>query len=370
MKFGFCCFVLISCLTVAIAHSSTSQQTTTSQKTNAQKPAASASKPAASAAQSDAPAKGAPTTANVDVAADAPVIIITGLCPAGGGSTTCTKTVTKAAFEKILNARAPDGNVPPQARRGLANEYVQLLTVANEGQKLGVDKDPILEERLDLARTQIIAQSAARKLFESSKPTHAEIETFYAANSNRFEELQLRRIYLPKPTGVDAKPETAKPAAAKPDAAKALADSIQKRLAAGEDAEKLETEAYTLLKAPGTPPTTSLGWKRHGTIDARYEQQISALQAGQVSEVLDDPQGYSIYKLELKRTVPLNTVEKDIESALQRQRFEEKMKQLLGSVKADYTESYFGVPDQPQSPSPTGGTKPPPQRKPASPPKD
>ena len=345
MKFGFCCFVLISCLTVAIAQSTTSQQTTPSQKTNAQKPAGSA-------AQSDASAQGALTAAKVDVAPDATVITITGLCPAGNGQTTCTKTVTKAAFEKILNARAPDGNLPLQARRGLANEYVQLLTVANEGQKLGVDKDPILEERLELAKTQLIAQSAARKLFEGSKPTHPEIETFYAANSNRFEELQLRRVYLPKPNGADAKPEAAKPATTKADAAKTLADSIRKRLAAGEDPEKLEAEAYTMLKVPGTPPTTSLGWKRHGTIDARYEQQISALQAGQVSEVLDDLQGYSIYKLELKRTVPLNTVEKDIENALQRQRFEEKMKQLLGTAKADFNENYFGSVEPPTSPQP------------------
>ena len=94
-------------------------------------------------------------------------------------------------------------------------------------------------------------------------------------------------------------------------------------------------------------PNTNLGAKRTGAIDARYEKQISALNPGQVTEVLEDPQGLVIYKVDAKRTIPLDTVRKDIENSLQRQRFDEKMKQLLGSVKADFNESYFGAGQQP-----------------------
>ena len=132
-----------------------------------------------------------------------------------------------------------------------------------------------------------------------------------------------------------------------------MAEKIRERAVAGEDPDKLEAEAYSTLKAPGTPPNTNLGAKRHGAIDARYEQQISALKAGEVSEVLDDPQGYSIYKVESKTKLPLSAVEKDIETTLQRQRFEEKLKQLLGSVKTELNEDYFGAeaPAQPKRPT-------------------
>jgi hypothetical protein len=83
--------------------------------------------------------------------------------------------------------------------------------------------------------------------------------------------------------------------------------------------------------------------------------------------VLDDPQGWVIYKLDSKRTVPLDTVRKDIEGALQRQRFEEKMKQLLGSTKADFNESYFGPVQQPQPPATPAPSL---RRQPATPPKN
>jgi parvulin-like peptidyl-prolyl isomerase len=140
---------------------------------------------------------------------------------------------------------------------------------------------------------------------------------------------------------------------------------MHERAAAGEDPEKLEAEAYSTLKIITPAPNTNLGAKRPGAIDARYEKQISALTPGQVTEVLEDPQGFVIYKVDSKRTIPVDTVRKDIENLLQRQRFEEKMKQLLGSVKADFNEIYFGAGQQPPATTPA-----PQLRKPVTPPKN
>ena len=53
---------------------------------------------------------------------------------------------------------------PASARRQVANRYVQFLTAANEGVKLGVDKDPDFTEQLALMRLQLLAQDAERKL--------------------------------------------------------------------------------------------------------------------------------------------------------------------------------------------------------------
>ena len=138
------------------------------------------------------------------MAPETPVITISGLCATGTSEPNCKTVITKAEFDKILSARGGDNNVPPQIRRQAANEYTQLLTAANEARKLGVDKDPTFEERMQLVRTQLLAQGAARKLAEASKPTAQEVDTYYAENGSRFEEITLRRIYLPKPSGTDA----------------------------------------------------------------------------------------------------------------------------------------------------------------------
>jgi len=285
------------------------------------------------------------------------VITITGLCAVSASPAACTTTISKKEFEAISNAVSPE--MPAQAKPRFAQEYVQALTVAEEGKKLGADKDSSFDEQMRIARLKILAQAAVRKIQESSKPTDAEVEAFYKENAPRFQEISLHRIYIPKPTGAEAKP----------DEAKAVADKIRARTATGEDPEKLETEAYSTLKITIPAPNTNLGAKRTGAIDARYEKQISALSPGQVTEVLEDQQGFVIYKLDSKRTIPLDTVRKDIESSLQRQRFDEKMKQLLGSVKADFNESYFGTGQQ--SPAQSPAATPAPQlRKPVTPPKN
>ncbi|MCU1307483.1 MAG: peptidylprolyl isomerase [Acidobacteriaceae bacterium] len=214
----------------------------------------------------------------------------------------------------------------------MATLYVQLLSAANEGKKLGVDKDPLFQEQRRLEELKMLAQATEKKMFESNKPTQQEVESFYTENTDKFEELSLRRIMVPKSTDKDAKPEQAKQ----------LADNIHQRAVAGEDPDKLEADAFLATKAPGAPPSTSLGWKRHGAMDPRHEPQIVALKSGQVSEVLEDGQGYYIYKVDSKRMVPLATVAKDIENVLQSQRTQQTVKQVFDRTKPQLNDAYFG----------------------------
>ncbi len=237
-----------------------------------------------------------------------------------------------------------------EERRRLAAQYVQLVTLANEGEKQGLEKDPAFAERMRLERLRVLAQSAQLKLQDTSKPSEQDVETFYADNSIRFEEFSLRRIVVPKTIGGEAKiAET-----------KNLAEKIRERAGAGEDADKLEAEVYAAAKMPGAPPATSLGWKRRGAMDPRHEPQIVALKAGQLSGVIEDAQSYYIYKVDAKRMIPLATVKEDIERGLAGQSTENKVRALLGNIRVDMNEAYFGPP-----PPPPAAQQPPP----AAPPK-
>jgi len=296
--------------------------TTTPAETN--KPAAAA-KPAAILADTDA------------------VIVIPGVCAANTPTANCGTKVTKAEFEQLLGTVNP--NLPPDQRRKLGFAYAQLLAVANEGQKLGVDKDPAFQEQLKIEGLKLLAQGAQKKVQESSKPSQQEIESYYAENTNKFEELGLRRIMIPKGQDKDAKPEQIKE----------LADKIHDRAAAGEDLDKLQAEAYLAAKGPGAPPVTSLGWKRHGSMDPRHEPQIAALRAGQVSGLLEDGQAFYIYKVDSKRMIPLESAAKEIEGFLQGEHFQQKMKQLVDGVKPQFNDAYFGT-EEPAAKEPTSPT--------------
>jgi hypothetical protein len=340
-------FVMLALSAVVAAQTAAPQKTQTPPKATAPKTA-----PANQSATTQ-PAATQPATTQAKPAELTPesvIITINGVCPAATPAENCKRAVTRAEFDRVLAAVNPD--LPMEERRRLAAQYVQLLTLANEAEKQGLDKEPVFAERMRLERLRLLAQSAQIKLQETSKPAEQDVENFYADNSSRFEEFSLRRIVIPKTVGGEAKIAEMK----------ALADKIHARATAGEDPDKLEAEAYATAKMPGAPPSTNLGWKRRGAMDPRHEPQIVALKAGQLSGVIEDAQSFYIYKVDAKRIIPLATVKDDIERGLAGQATENKVRALLGNVRVDMNEAYFGPPPTP----PPAQTQQPP---PAAPPK-
>src|SRR6185312_16987565 len=175
----------------------------------------------------------------------------------------------------------------------------------------------------------MLAQMLPEKVAENSKPTQAEVQSYYAENSAKYEEFKLRRIVVLKSASSGLKPEELK----------AFADKIRERAAAGEDTDKLEVEAYKETKSAAAPPNTDLGWKRKGAMDPRHEPQILPLKTGEVSPVMEDGQAYYIYKVESKRQQPLESVQKDIETTLQRERAQKTMKGLIENIKPQLNEA-------------------------------
>lgn len=303
----------------------------------------------------------------------APVITIDGVCdvptgaakaaaaPKTGTSTAaksgpgepganCKTQITKAEFEKLMKAVAP--TAPAAARRQIAAKYSQLLIAANEGEKLGVDKDPDFKEQLRLMRLQLLAQNAERKLqANASDISDADAKTYYEQNPSAFEEVQLTRILVPRSS--DAKID-----------AKAIADSLRQQFAAGGDADKLQKEAYTQVKNTGEPPSTKFGAKRHGTLPPAQEQQIFNLKQGEVSQVIPDSVGFVIYRVDSKRQLPFDDVKADVKRRLTQQRLTDEGEKIFKSAKTDFNEAYFGPMN---AGSPLGGPAPPSMKRPSEP---
>ncbi len=320
-------------------------------------------------AAAEKPATPAQTAAPVN--ASEPVITIENLCPDPKPGAECKTVVTKADFERILGAVRP--NLPPGARMQIAQKYVELLTFAEKGEQAGVERSPEFQEQLQLMRMQALAGAYNRYLQEKyAKATDTEVEKYYKENLPAYEEVTLRRIYIPKPVKAAEK----KPALDEA-ATKALADKLQSRAAAGEDFDKLQQEAY-IAANPETPKTaatpTTLGPRRRGQLPKSQESAIFELAAGKVSPVLEEAAGYFIYKVESKETLPLEKVKGQIERQLEEQKFRDVMQDTLSSVKTTYNEAYFKVPAASETApaAPAQGTEPPPaanrQSRPTPPP--
>jgi parvulin-like peptidyl-prolyl isomerase len=237
--------------------------------------------------------------------------------------------------------------------RQIAVRYVQLLTAANEGVKLGLTKDPEYEEQLAIARLRVLAEIAERKIqTEAANVSEADEKAYYDQNPSAFEEVTLTRVFIPRnPSTPNGTANNAAQQALRAPDPKAVADQAHQQLVGGEDPEKVEKAAYEQLKNTTTPPSTKFGSRRRGSLAPAQESKIFAMNAGDVSEVFSDSIGYTIYKLDSKKQLPFDQVKEDIKRRLTQQHLEDSRQKIVGASKAEYNDSYFGPEGGPARPA-------------------
>lgn len=288
------------------------------------------------------------------VAPAAAVITAHGVCEDGQKSSgpaksgPCDIIVTKEQFETLLNALNPGNQpLPPSARRNLAQAYVDLLAFSAAAEKAGVSNSSGFQEVMRLVRMRTLADLYQRSLAEKLRnPPAADIEEYYNKNLAKFEEVKLRRVFVPRNNLAASPSAEANSTPVNKDEfekkAQQLANDLRERLAKGEDPDALQKEAYTTLAMEGKPVPTDLGGRRKGALPAGEEEEIFSLPAGGVSKVRPQPAGFVIYKVESRQAVPLEKVKDEISRDLFRTNVEAENNKVKASVHADFNEAYFG----------------------------
>ncbi|MCI0348062.1 MAG: peptidyl-prolyl cis-trans isomerase, partial [Acidobacteriales bacterium] len=322
--------------------------------------------PATPAAPGQAPAAGAPAK---PVAPTAPVITLNGYCEAPAAasapaakpaSRNCKKVITKADFERILSAAIPanrraDLLANPQIKQQIARQYAEIMVMANEARKRGIQRRPATQEMMRINQLQVLAQGLMQDLSEQSTPSPAEVDKYYSENKAAFEEAIIRRLMVPKPTppaattpaasGSEAKTAEPAPPQPAPDEAaqKAYVAKARERAVAGEDFDKIQSDAFLLYKSTLAPPTTVLGPRRRGSLPPDHDAAVFALKPGEVSQWFDTPNGSYLYKVESKRIVPLGEVREEITRRLQPQKLNDSRTAIMNAVQTDLNQDYFGA---------------------------
>ncbi|HMK28414.1 MAG TPA: peptidyl-prolyl cis-trans isomerase [Terriglobales bacterium] len=278
----------------------------------------------------------APPATAADIPPTAPVITINGLCdhkPATGAAPAdCKTTVTRAEFERLASSLSP--NLPPAARQRLADEYTKALIFSAEAKKRGLDSGPRIDEIMRFVRMQIVSQDLVKQLQQEARPTPEQIAQYYKDHEAQYQEVALKRIFIPK-NRAEAKPDE------KPDEAALAtnAEKIRARAVAGEDFDKLQKEVFDAAGFKTPPPTTIPSWRRQSV--PASQASVFDLKPGEVSSVLSEAIGMYIYRLESKRTIPLEQVKSEIESNLSQEKLSAEMQSIASGVKTELNEAYF-----------------------------
>jgi peptidyl-prolyl cis-trans isomerase C len=278
--------------------------------------------------------------------------------PAAG----CKTVITKAEFEKLANALAP--NTTAQQRKQLAGVLPRVVAMSTEAKKEGLDKTPQYEETVKFVRMQVLTNQLQRKIQEeAAEIPPAEIEKYYKEHPDQYEQYNVDRIFVPRTKQVEAEAteakdeetddkltdeqKKAKEAAekAKTDEAEQamtkLADEIRAKAAAGGDMSKLQKEAFDAAGMKIESPTVNLPSVRRTGLPPAHAA-IFDLKPGDVSQVIGDSGGHYIYKMNGKSEMTLDQARSEIKGKMQNDRMRERMEKLNNSYKVDTNEAYFG----------------------------
>lgn len=367
-------------------------------------PAAPPPQPAQAPAANGAPQVGgpmrpeAPPDTSASVPATAAVITINGVCPpqpkpaaAAKGATPkpasektstaskpadvpCKTVITKAQFEKLVNALAPNATI--QQKKQLAGLLPRLIAMSAEAKKEGMDKTAAYDETVKFVKMQVLTNQLQRKVQDDAgKISPAEIEKYYKDHPEVFEQFNVDRLFVPRtkqsePEAKEKEEEdkdeklTDEQKKAKEEADKAkteaneqamtkLADDLRARAAAGEDIAKLQKEAFEAAGMKIESPTVNLPNVRRTGLPPGHAS-IFDLKVGEVSQVISDSGGHYIYKINSKTEMPLDQASNEITGKMKNDRVREKMDKLNNSYKVDTNEAYFGPGGVGQMPPPRG----------------
>ncbi|MGZ4816111.1 MAG: peptidylprolyl isomerase, partial [Terriglobales bacterium] len=256
----------------------------------------------------------------------------------------CKTVVTKAAFEKLVNILNP--KMPGATRENLANDYAKMIVLSHDAKKRGVENTERYKELVRFATMQLASQELFHMMQEESKPTEAEVDKYYHDHLPKFEEISLKRIFIPR-NRADAKAEDKMPT---DEDLQAEGEKLKARLHGGEDFDKVQKEVYTSKGYEAPPPPTNIsGWRAESL--PPDQKSLAELKQGELSPVMVEAAGAYIYRLEEKKTAPLETVKPGIEAELSKEALNAKMQALLSSIKPELNNAYFHPPAPPAAPA-------------------
>jgi peptidyl-prolyl cis-trans isomerase C len=252
------------------------------------------------------PSSNAPKAAAVAEAAKPAVATVNG------------KKLSAELFDTFIQAVTSGGQQPPptdEQKTQLVDQLVNMTLAAQAAEKDGLQKDPAVQARLELLRTQILAEAASEKYVKAHPVSESELKAEYDAQVAAMpREYKARHILL----------ET-----------KETAESVIRDLQAGGDFAKLATAQS---KDTGSAQNGGdLGWFSPGTMVKPFADAVGKLEKGQLTqEPVQSEFGWHVIQLEDVRNpqVPeFEQVKPQVEMLAQRKKLQSYLDELRKTAK-------------------------------------
>jgi peptidyl-prolyl cis-trans isomerase C len=216
-------------------------------------------------------------------------------------------------FDTFVQAvTAGNTQEPPtdEQKAQMLDQLINMTLAAQAASKEGLEKDPKVAARLELLRTQILAEAASEKYVKAHPISDSELQAEYDAQvAGMPKEYKARHILVEK---------------------KETADSIIRELQAGGDFSKLATAES---KDPGSAKNGGdLGWFSAQTMVKPFADAVAALEKGKYTETpVQSEFGFHVILLDDVRSAEapaFDQVKPQVEMFVQRKKLQEYLDSL------------------------------------------
>lgn len=250
--------------------------------------------------------------------------------------------VTEAEFGAFMT-QAPEQMQmlyqSPEGRRLLAQEFVKLKVLEQEGRRLGIEHDANVATRLEMDRINVMAGSTLRKLV--SKPSEARLRAEYEKEKGRLAAKDISHILIAYEGGVvpgrGGRTRTLAQAGAH-------ASRIAQRAKGGgnfADLARSESDDVQPAQAGGF-----LGPIADGALPPELNAVVMSLQPGQVSDPVRSQFGVHVFKAGQAKSQPYEQVRDTLAAQVQRQEAEAAMARLEKTAKVELDPKFFPLAQQ------------------------
>lgn len=293
--------------------------------------------------QSGATAEKKEEVENDKVKPDAPVITIKGYCEATVIGTTdkpdCRTVVTRSEFEELAEASNSDSDA---GKSRIATFYAKFTLLAQEAQKEGIDKNPRVQRKLELARLQTLGQAMIQDLqAKSMKYTPQELEKFVHDNPAIFQVATLQRVFIPATKFMDVSASVQRPVADSEPEMKLVAQAIYARAKGGADFVALQKEALETSNLKDENVVADQGKVARRQLRQAH-QMVFDLKQGEISNLFEEKgEGYYVYKMGTREMPSFESAETAARPLFERQRLDKWMNDITNG--ATMSAEYFGA---------------------------
>ncbi len=260
---------------------------------------------------------------------------------------------TRAQFEELLTALAENGRPVPNAaaKRQVAQQFGQLMALAQEARKRKLDQTPAAKQMETIQVDSVLATALQRQVADEVKPNDAAMHAFYDSHKSQFEQVKASHILIrykgsQVPIRPNAKDLTEEEALAK-------AQDIEKQLASGGDfaalAKANSDDTGTATNGGALPPFT------RGQMVPEFENAVFSQEVGKISGPVKTKYGYHIIKVEERNAKTYDEAKPEIEKDMKPQLVREAMDRIEKEVPVTLDDNYFGPampPARPPNPAP------------------